>query len=302
MTLLEQAKQRLSLEALLMLLGLGDIAKKSARCPFHEDKTPSFSLYQNAKSDSRWKCHAGCGQGDAIDFLAKFENIPIAAACARFIELAGLSGATARRVLMAAPREVKLPKHEVFPDEIYRFSAEECRVADRMTATLSADLALCKRVADVRNWKLETVRRLADHSCLGWKDDELAFIYGTGVKLRGWRQRNDRRFRFAFGKPWIWRAAWLYEARTTYICESETDAISLIDGGIEDDGSTVVVATSGVNGFNPEWVHLFAGKHVILAFDNDDAGRQATSRVSNLLLRHAGSLRQLNWGGAFRGA
>jgi len=43
--LLAHAKQRLSLSALMAQLGFGDRAKKSARCPFHEDSSASFSLY-----------------------------------------------------------------------------------------------------------------------------------------------------------------------------------------------------------------------------------------------------------------
>jgi hypothetical protein len=41
------AKQRLPLPALMHKLGLDDHAKKSARCPFHDDKHNSFSAWQN---------------------------------------------------------------------------------------------------------------------------------------------------------------------------------------------------------------------------------------------------------------
>src|SRR5690606_33395402 len=44
----------------------------SYHCPFHDDKTPSFV----AKSgQDYWKCLSGCGNGDQIDFIAKFESI-----------------------------------------------------------------------------------------------------------------------------------------------------------------------------------------------------------------------------------
>lgn len=42
------------------------------KCPFHEDKTPSFSV--NPSKDV-WHCHAGCGGGSVIDLIAKFEGI-----------------------------------------------------------------------------------------------------------------------------------------------------------------------------------------------------------------------------------
>jgi DNA primase len=95
--LLAQAKQRLSLSALMAQLGFGDRAKKSARCPFHEDSSASFSLYVGDDGKQRWKCFAGCGQGDAIDFLAKHRGLSNAQACREYIRLAGVTSPPARR-------------------------------------------------------------------------------------------------------------------------------------------------------------------------------------------------------------
>jgi hypothetical protein len=86
--LLAQAKQRLPLSALMAQLGFGDRAKKSARCPFHEDSSASFSLYVGDDGEERWKCFAGCGQGDAIDFFAKHCGLSNADACREYIRLA----------------------------------------------------------------------------------------------------------------------------------------------------------------------------------------------------------------------
>jgi hypothetical protein len=89
--LLAQAKQRLPLSALMAQLGFGDRAKKSAPCPFHDDSSPSFSVYTGDDGEARWKCHADCGQGDAIDFLAKQRGLSNADACREFIKLAGIT-------------------------------------------------------------------------------------------------------------------------------------------------------------------------------------------------------------------
>lgn len=50
------------------LLGLPGDPKQSCRCPVHNDKHASFSVYRASK-DGRWlwKCHAGCGRGDMAD-------------------------------------------------------------------------------------------------------------------------------------------------------------------------------------------------------------------------------------------
>ncbi len=84
-----EAKQILPLSALLHREGLGDYAKKSARCPFHDDKHNSFSVFKNGAGDFRWKCFAGCGAGDEITFLEKLRGISQSDATKLFIEMAG---------------------------------------------------------------------------------------------------------------------------------------------------------------------------------------------------------------------
>lgn len=45
----------------------------SARCPFHDDRTPSFS----ADTESGlWKCFAGCGHGNFLQFLSRIASDP----------------------------------------------------------------------------------------------------------------------------------------------------------------------------------------------------------------------------------
>jgi DNA primase len=66
-----EAKRQLPLPALLHRLGLGEHAKKSALCPFHDDKHNSFSVWKNGVGLWFWKCHTGCGEGDEITFLEK---------------------------------------------------------------------------------------------------------------------------------------------------------------------------------------------------------------------------------------
>jgi CHC2-type zinc finger protein len=88
------AKERLPLPALLHRLGLGKHAKKSARCPFHDDKHNSFSVWKNGESLWFWKCHAGCGEGDEITFLELHEKVSQRDAIKRFLEMASVNGAT----------------------------------------------------------------------------------------------------------------------------------------------------------------------------------------------------------------
>jgi hypothetical protein len=85
-----KAKQKLGLPALLHRLGLGEHAKKSARCPFHVDKHNSFSVWQRQDGSHRFKCHAGCGEGDEITFLELHHRISNTEATKLFLEMAGV--------------------------------------------------------------------------------------------------------------------------------------------------------------------------------------------------------------------
>ena len=39
-----------------------------SRCPWHEDEHPSFAFNRQTL---RWKCHAGCGEGDVFDYVMR---------------------------------------------------------------------------------------------------------------------------------------------------------------------------------------------------------------------------------------
>lgn len=48
-------------------------------CPFHPEKTPSFTIH----ADLRWHCYGGCGSGNVYQFLERLENIPFKEAVER---------------------------------------------------------------------------------------------------------------------------------------------------------------------------------------------------------------------------
>ena len=83
---LEVAKERIRIPDLWRELGLEGKPKKTCRCPFHEDRSPSFSIFDDGKG---WKCHAGCGGGSIIDFLAKAKGLSDEEACIEILRRAG---------------------------------------------------------------------------------------------------------------------------------------------------------------------------------------------------------------------
>ncbi len=64
----EQIKLENTVEAVLASHG-HTLVKGACKCPFHDDGNPSFTV-----KDGHWQCWAGCGHGDVIELLAKFEG------------------------------------------------------------------------------------------------------------------------------------------------------------------------------------------------------------------------------------
>jgi hypothetical protein len=85
-----EAKRRLPLPGLMEKEGLGERAKKTAHCPFHEDKHKSFSVFKGDDGFWHWKCHAGCGDGDEIMFLRKLKGLSTTKAMNLYLEVAGV--------------------------------------------------------------------------------------------------------------------------------------------------------------------------------------------------------------------
>jgi hypothetical protein len=93
-----QAKQLLPLPELMERLGLAEHAKKSARCPSHDDQHNSFSVWQTDSGAWRFKCHAGCGEGDEITFLQLHKAISRGEAIKLFLKMAGVNGARPKQL------------------------------------------------------------------------------------------------------------------------------------------------------------------------------------------------------------
>ena len=75
----EEIKKRVTIQEVVERIGNLHLDRSGkALCPFHREKTPSFSI---KKDENIFKCF-GCGEsGDAIHFVAKLKGIePIEAA------------------------------------------------------------------------------------------------------------------------------------------------------------------------------------------------------------------------------
>ncbi len=165
LTSLRQAKERLPLPQLMAKLGDGNAAKKSARCPFHEDASASFSVFKGESGAWLWKCHAGCGFGDEIDFLAKRCGLANGDAIREFLALAGVDTGNGSRATQ--PREAETPSAFDWPKCIAAFTEADAR-----------------KLSDWRGLSLDFVHWLHSRGAVGTFDGKVAFPnHGDGGKV-----------------------------------------------------------------------------------------------------------------------
>jgi len=83
-------KERADCEAVLRHYGVvlaGSGAERSARCPFHDDRNPSFSVNVEKKV---FQCFACGAKGDLLDFVARMERSSIREAAAVIAACCGI--------------------------------------------------------------------------------------------------------------------------------------------------------------------------------------------------------------------
>ena len=246
-------KQRLPIPELMHRLGLGEHAKKSAPCPFHDDKHNSFSIWQNPDGLWSWKCHADCGQGDEITFLEKYHGISNKEATKLFLEIAGV-------------KEKKTPRLKVLERNEQTFNWRSC--VDDFTEKH------VEHIAKWRGYSVEFVKQLRDQRQIGIHDSLVAFpvyndgkIVGTHYRLRdgSWRYfpQGTKTYPFVIGK--------LAPGDTIHVFESQWDAFAFMDESGERSG--IIITRGATNGALVADV-IPKSSTVYLWSQNDQAGEK----------------------------
>lgn len=255
------------------LAGRGFVLKRhgallQGKCPFHHEQNgEALTVYEQ---ENRWHCFGKCGAGgDVIRAVELLDGLDFKAACER------LGGRLPEEAL---PARTELPKKP----KIEPLTAGQVMMQSAAAKALGADAGRCAGIAKRRGWLAETVRGLALDAHLGTHESKLGFIYPHGLKLRWQDAAGERRIAWVFGSNGeLWRQDRLASSsvRTVYVCEGETDGISLLDAGMETDSTVAVVAIPGASCWRQEWNALFAGRNVLVATDADDAGEKAAKRI-----------------------
>jgi hypothetical protein len=282
----KELKRKISLSRLMVRDG--HVIKKRGRnqmacCPFHTDNTPSFCIYDD---DERARCY-GCGwYGDVYNYEMDYRKVDFFKAFQRLEKklksIQKTSGSTL--AVPKTPREKKL-------DLLHQ--TQESQKLKEASQYLANNLWLCEMIAGKRGWLGGTIKALADDGSLGWSQGALSFNYSTGMKLRNW---PGRQFLWEFGGPSLWRASLIGSANKVMVCEGETDAITLVDLGLENNHEYAVVALPSATSIPSNITTILQGREVILCLDNDEAGERATDELCDLLQPVCSKLSISNFG------
>ena len=284
-------------------------------CPFHEEKEGSFTVYGDTE---RFYCF-GCGEGgDVLDFVQRMEDLTLPEAIARLDGSPGLAPGAANRPAPRQPPEVAglPPRDPNLLTAAARFYAGQLRLDSEAQEYLAsrgvgpaaaARLGLGYAPGSGLRQALESQgfseKRVRDSGLFMAQGAERFAgtvvvpdpVSSTGQAVSGGLVRwlvgraidPDRTPRFqalpgprpALGlgrlgvaPPWV------------VVAEGVFDWLALAGWGL------IAVAALGTQGVDKVAEGLRGCPRVFLAFDADDAGREATERLQSLLGRRAAAI------------
>lgn len=251
---------------------------KSCRCPWREDRKPSFSVF---KEGTLWKDFATGEGGDAVDFYQRVTGLTKRGACRKFIELAGGS--------IALPPAMRPRPKTLLPKAKPNFPPMECGS--------DADL---RKLSILRSIGPEGLRLAQERGVLRFATlhGHRTWIITDGERLNAQARRLD-------GKPWdhlrekpkAWTlpdswGAWpigAKEARqfsTIALCEGGPDLLAaffFIHSEQRTADCTAVAILGASNSIHAGALPGFAGKRIRIFCHADEAGRAGAERWAQQL-------------------
>ena len=269
-------------------------------CPFHDENEGSFTVYADSE---RFYCF-GCGEGgDVLDFIRRVENLSLPEAIARLDGSPGLAPRAATR-----PAGTRRPRAAALLTAAGRFYAGRLRrspaaweyLASRgVGQSAAARLSLGYAPGNGLRQALESCgfseQRIQDSGLFMERGAErfagmvvVPDVTGGLVRwLAGRAIDPDRTPRFQAPpgpKPVLGLGRLGPAPPWAVVAEGVFDWLALTGWGLP------AVAALGTQGMERVASVLRGCPRVFLAFDNDDAGREATERLLTLLGRRAAAV------------
>jgi hypothetical protein len=270
-SIFEKVKEVACIEEVVEHFGVRLDKHGKALCPFHQEKTPSFSI---KKDENIFKCF-GCGEsGDVIDFVEKFKGVECIEAARLIAEMYGIEDSQKSLKQKAAPTSSKTGKTQVKAN----VGAKQ-DIKDYIEACISKVQKTEYFIN--RGLTKDTIMRFG----LGYDAQKQSVVipYLSEQAYYLTRSTDGKEFRkppteIAGAEP-LWNADALSGGGTVFIVESPICAISIMQCG------EVAVALCGT-GINKLLAAVKAKKikcSFVLSFDNDEPGEKKQQELAREL-------------------
>ncbi len=280
-------------------------------CPFHSEKTPSFTVFRSTSSFYCFGCSAG---GDVVTFIMRIENLDFQAAMEFLAKRAGIALPARGENVNETVKRSRLLEINRHAARFYHENLKCNSVAMEYLAKRNLTASVIRRFG--LGWAPDEFTLLTDHMRhLGYTDEELCagFLCGIAKNTKhlydyfrgriifpiidvtgniiafGGRVIGDRMPKYlnTSDTPAFKKSRHLYAlnfaknkcAETLLLCEGYMDVIALHAAGF---GNAVATLGTAITSEQARLMKRYT-KNVIIAYDSDDSGQNAADKAFRLL-------------------
>jgi DNA primase len=253
----------------------GKVTTYSCPHPAHADAHPSFTVTTNSKGKEVAKCFSQCAwQGDALELVKWLEGLSTGEAASW---LRRYLGQAVEPTFYSKPSTPSKPLRKITPsgEELTGESAER----------------FMKKYLTSRGWPCEVVEKFALSVVLDSSGKaRIRHPYFTPTSSGEWvlsyyQDRGDKSSLVKWLSP-KGSTPQLFNLKSleadslegVVICEGAADTITA-SLALEGCPFVAVIGVPGVSAWRDEWAHFVNGLRIVVAADNDEAGRTLEQRV-----------------------
>lgn len=233
-------------------------------CPFHSDTAPSASINTEKNLFHCWVCGVGHNE---TQFIAKLNNISIAEA-SKVLENAGENTQNWGLIETA----------NLWADGDFLKEVKNLGLSEKTISKLNLGMIIDKaghKFLGIPVYYNKTLMEVRQYNLLKYKGIP-KILAGKGVDA-------------GFVVPYD---LWIDDPSTTYIFEGEKDMLIARELGLN------AITLTGGAGAKPNnyVINSFEGKHIVICYDNDTAGKQGAEKLYLNLKSKAASIKYIDIG------
>lgn len=260
----------------------GNVSTYHCPNPAHPDQHPSFSVTTNRNGRQVARCFSQCSwHGDALEFIKWIEGVSTSEAKEKLCQFLGLPGRSFERRDFT-PNKPSRPISPKAQDTTKRATGEQ---AEQFLASYLRSRGWPPTVA--RSFGLEVV---VDYKSELRVRHTYLMPHEDGSWVPGyWQDRGSKRAEPKWlsargSKPILFNLPSLevQNLEAVVICEGAADTITA-SVALEGCSFVACVGVPGTSAWQPSWASLFTGLRVVVAADNDAAGRTLEEAIRQSL-------------------